>query len=170
LPGGELQTAYTDRQFGGCLCNRRVRLFPSALHDHPFLYLTIPRLRADSHSRGYITAGDLVLDRYGDRWLDLAVALTGIVATMLYIALHLMGLEKVVRTLGFLGEGSMQHVPITIAFVILALYTYRSGLRAPAMIAFAKDTIICIFVIAAVVIIPYELGRFAKIFEAARAA
>ena len=64
----------------------------------------------------------------------------------------------------------MQHAPITIAFVILALYTYKSGLRAPAMIAFVKDAMIYVFIIAAVVVIPYELGGFAKIFAAAGAA
>jgi SSS family solute:Na+ symporter len=61
----------------------------------------------------------------------------------------------------------MAHAPITIAFVILALFTYKSGLRAPAMIAFVKDAMIYIFVIAAIVVIPYELGGFGAIFEAA---
>ncbi len=48
--------------------------------------------------------------------------------------------------------------------------SYKSGLRAPALIAFVKDAMIYIFIIAAVVIIPYELGGFAKIFETAGAA
>ena len=109
-----------------------------------------------------------MLGRYGDRWLELAVALTGILATMPYIALQLVGLEKVIGALGFSGEGFMQHAPITIAFVILALYTYKSGLRAPAMIAFVKDAMIYIFIIAAVVLIPYDLGGFGKIFAAAQ--
>src|SRR5690242_5834321 len=86
---------------------------------------------------------------------------------MPYIALQLVGLEKVISALGFSGQGIMAHAPITIAFVILALFTYRSGLRAPAMIAFVKDAMIYIFVIAAIVIIPYELGGFGAIFEAA---
>src|SRR5271155_853885 len=86
---------------------------------------------------------------------------------MPYIALQLVGLEKVILALGFSGQGIMAHAPITIAFVILALFTYKSGLRAPAMIAFVKDAMIYIFVIAAVVVIPYELGGFGAIFEAA---
>ena len=36
------------------------------------------------------------------------------------------------------------------AFIILALYTYSSGLRAPALIAFVKDIMIYIVVLAAV--------------------
>ena len=114
-----------------------------------------------------MTAGDFVLGRYGNGWLELAVALTGILATMPYIALQLVGLEKVILALGFSGQGMMQHAPITIAFVILALYTYKSGLRAPAMIAFVKDAMIYVFIIAAIVIIPYELGGFGAIFAAA---
>ena len=86
---------------------------------------------------------------------------------MPYIALQLVGLEKVISALGFTGQGMMAHAPITIAFVILALFTYKSGLRAPAMIAFVKDAMIYIFIIAAIVIIPYELGGFGPIFDAA---
>ena len=114
-----------------------------------------------------MTAGDFVLGRYGHRGLALAVALTGILATMPYIALQLVGLEKVILALGVTGQGIMAHAPLTIAFVILALFTYKSGLRAPAMIAFVKDAMIYIFIIAAIVIIPYKLGGFGAIFEAA---
>ena len=63
--------------------------------------------------------------------------------------------------------GNIAHAPLTIAFVILALYTYKSGLRAPAMIAFVKDTMIYIFIIAAIVFIPYKLGGFGAVFDAA---
>jgi SSS family solute:Na+ symporter len=114
-----------------------------------------------------MTSSDFVLGRYGHRWLELAVALTGIVATMPYIALQLVGLEKVIAALGFAGVGPYAHAPITIAFIILALYTYKSGLRAPAMIAFVKDAMIYIFIIAAIIVIPYELGGFGPIFAAA---
>ncbi len=48
-----------------------------------------------------------------------------------------------------------------------ALYTYRSGLRAPAMIAFVKDIMIYIFVFAAIVVVPMKLGGYGAIFDAA---
>ena len=50
--------------------------------------------------------------------------------------------------------------PLIIAFVILAAYTYQSGLRAPALIAFVKDTLIYLVVIVAVIYIPIKLGGF----------
>ena len=54
-----------------------------------------------------------------------------------------------------------------IAFALLAAYTYTSGLRAPAMIAFVKDTLIYLVIIVAVIYIPYRLGGWDVIFSAA---
>ena len=173
LLGGDLYTAYTVIAVPALIFATGAFGFfavPYTIVIYPFLYLTMPRLWAVSRKHGYITAGDFIFGRYGNSWLELAVALTGILATMPYIALQLVGLEKVILALGFSGQGLMQHAPLTIAFVVLALYTYKSGLRAPAMIAFVKDAMIYIFIIAAVIIIPYQLGGFGKIFDAAQAA
>ena len=173
LLGGDLYTAYTVIAIPAVVYAIGAYGFfavPYATIMYPFLYLTFPRLWAVAHKHGYVTAGDFVLGRYGNRGLELAVAATGVLATMPYIALQLVGLEKVIGALGFSGEGWASHAPLTIAFVVLALYTYRSGLRAPAMIAFVKDAMIYVFVLAAVVVIPYELGGFGMIFDAASAA
>ena len=82
---------------------------------------------------------------------------------MPYIALQLVGIQVVIAGLG-LGKGDF---PLIVAFVILALYTYKSGLRAPAMIAFVKDVLIYVTVVAAVLVIPVELGGYGPVFEAA---
>ncbi len=172
LLGGDLYTAYTVIAIPAVVYAVGAYGFfavPYTIIIYPFLYLTMPRLWTVSQKHGYMTAGDFILGRYGNRWLELAVALTGILATMPYIALQLVGMEKVILALGFTGQGMMQHAPLTVAFIILALYTYKSGLRAPAMIAFVKDAMIYIFIIAAVIVIPYELGGFAKIFALAQA-
>ncbi|MDT8265409.1 sodium:solute symporter, partial [Roseomonas sp. DSM 102946] len=100
--------------------------------------------------------------RYKSRPLELAVAITGVLATMPYIALQLVGMEVVLAALGLTGE-----VPLAVAFIILALYTYSSGLRAPALIAFVKDIMIYIVVIVAVAIIPMKLGGYANVFASA---
>src|SRR3989440_8796088 len=81
---------------------------------------------------------------------------------MPYIALQLVGIEAVLKSM---------HVPTTwaliIAFAILAAYTYQSGLRATALIAFVKDSLIYLVIIVAVIYIPYKLGGWHKIFDAA---
>ncbi len=170
LLGGDLYTAYTVIAIPAVVYAIGAYGFfavPYTIVIYPFLYLTLPRLWAVSNKRGYLTAGDFVAGRYGSKGLELAVAFTGILATMPYIALQLVGMEKVIQALGFPHDGPFAHAPLTLAFVILALYTYKSGLRAPAMIAFVKDIMIYIFVIAVVVIAPIQLGGYGAIFEAA---
>jgi SSS family solute:Na+ symporter len=81
---------------------------------------------------------------------------------MPYIALQLVGIEAVVKTIGIEGD-----LPIIIAFAVLAAYTYSSGLRAPALIAFLKDGLIYLVVIVAIIVIPIQLGGFDEIFGAA---
>jgi len=173
LLGGDLYTAYTVIAVPALVYAIGAYGFfavPYTILIYPLLFVAFPRLWAVAHRHEYITAGDFILGRYGDKWLALAVCATGIVATMPYIALQLVGMERVIQALGFQGTGIASHLPLTIAFVILALYTYSSGLRAPAMIAFVKDTMIYIFVIAAVVYIPSQLGGYGAIFDAAGAA
>jgi SSS family solute:Na+ symporter len=107
-----------------------------------------------------------VRGRFGNRWLALAVTVTGIVATMPYIALQLVGIQVVVGALGISGTGLLGDLPLILAFVVLAAFTYSSGLRAPASIAIVKDILIYITALAAIIVIPLELGGFAKIFAA----
>jgi SSS family solute:Na+ symporter len=170
LLGGDLYTAYTVIAVPALVYAIGAYGFfavPYTVIIYPLIFLIMPRLWNVSARHGYVTAGDFVLGRFGNKGLELAVAITGILATMPYIALQLVGMEKVIQALGLTGEGIWAHLPLTVAFVILALYTYSSGLRAPALIAFVKDAMIYIFVIAAVIIIPYQLGGFTNIFDLA---
>ena len=84
---------------------------------------------------------------------------------MPYIALQMIGMVAAIKALGITGE-----VPLIAAFTILALYDLFAGLRAPALIAFAKDAMIYIAVIAAIVLIPIKLGGYGTIFDAAEKA
>jgi SSS family solute:Na+ symporter len=96
--------------------------------------------------------------------MALLVAITGIVATMPYIALQLVGIEAVLKTMRVPGSW-----PLIVAFLVLAAYTYQSGLRAPALIAFVKDILIYLVIIVAVVYLPTKLGGWGAIFGAAEA-
>jgi SSS family solute:Na+ symporter len=130
------------------------------------LFLVFSRVWYVCHKHGYITAGDFVRGRFDNRWLALAVSITGIVATMPYIALQLVGIQVVIGALGISGTGVVADLPLIIAFIVLAAFTYSSGLRAPASIAIVKDVLIYITALAAIIVIPIELGGFGKIFSA----
>jgi solute:Na+ symporter, SSS family len=138
-----------------------------AIVGYPIFFLVCPRLWYLCRRHHYITAGDFVCGRFGNRWLALAVAITGIVAMMPYIGVQLVGLQVVISALGISGTGFAADLPLIIAFVILAAFTYSSGLRAPASIAIVKDILIYLTAFAAVIAIPIELGGFSKIFAAA---
>ncbi len=169
LVGGDLYTAYTFIAVPALAFGAGAVAFfavPYTIVVYPLLFLVFPRLWQVCHKHGYITAGDFVRGRYGNRWLALAITVTGIVATMPYIALQLVGLQVVLAGLGVYGSGLAADLPLIIAFVILAAFTYSSGLRAPASIAIVKDILIYITAFAAVIVIPMQLGGFGKIFAA----
>src|SRR5579872_1147297 len=169
LVGGDLYTAYTFIAVPALAFGAGAVAFfavPYTIVVYPLLFLVFPRLWHVCNKHGYITAGDFVRGRFGNRWLALAITVTGIVATMPYIALQLVGLQVVLGGLGLSGTGIAPDLPLIIAFVILAAFTYSSGLRAPASIAIVKDVLIYVTAFAAVIVIPIELGGFGKIFAA----
>ncbi|HEV2189266.1 MAG TPA: sodium:solute symporter [Stellaceae bacterium] len=173
LLGGDLYTAYTFIAVPALMFGAGAIAFfavPYTVMVYPFVFVVFPRLWSVARRNGYITASDFVRGRYGSRWLALAIAVTGIVATMPYIALQLVGIQVVIAGLGVQGVGWVSDLPLVIAFVILAAFTYTSGLRAPAAIAIVKDTLIWITVIAAVIVVPIQLGGYDKIFAAIPAA
>jgi len=169
LIGGDLYTAYTFIAVPALAFGAGAVAFfavPYTIVAYPIFFLVFPRFWYVCHKHHYITAGDFVRGRFGNRWLALAVTITGMVATMPYIALQLVGLQVVIGALGISGTGLAADLPLVIAFVILAAFTYSSGLRAPASIAIVKDILIYTTAFAAVIVIPIELGGFGKIFAA----
>jgi hypothetical protein len=173
LLGGDLYTAYTFIAVPALVFGVGALGFfalPYTIIVYPFVFLVMPRLWSVAHKHQYVTPSDFVRGRYGSRGLSLAVASTGILATMPYIALQLVGIQVVLEGMGIGGSGAStleRDLPLFIAFAILAAYTYQSGLRAPALIAFVKDTMIYITVLVAIVYIPAKLGGWGHIFDAA---
>src|ERR671917_1659551 len=167
LVGGDLYTAYTFVAVPALMFGAGAAGFfavPYTVVIYPLVFLVVIRLWSVSHVRGFVTPADFVRSRFDSPGMALLVALTGIVATMPYIALQLVGIEAILKAMGVEGE-----LPLIVAFVVLALYTYNSGLRAPALIAFVKDTLIYLTIIVAVIVIPSRLGGWDAIFGAAEA-
>src|SRR5438270_6559738 len=140
LLGGDLYTAYTFVAVPGLVYGSgSFGLFalPYTVIIYPLVFLTMPRLWQVARNRGYVTGSDYVRDRFDSRFFALLIAITGIVATMPYIALQIFGIKVVLANMGISPE-----VALIVAFVVLAAFTYVSGLRAPALIALVKDTLI----------------------------
>ncbi|GAN79328.1 monocarboxylate uptake permease MctP [Acidocella aminolytica] len=162
LIGGDAYTAYTFIAIPALMFGAGAIGFfavPYTVVCYPILYLVFPKLWKVAHKYGYITGPEFVRGRYGNRWLALAVGVTGIAATMPYIALQLIGMQVIIGALGIPG-----HLPLIAAFAVLAAFTWTSGLRAPAMISIVKDLLIYLTVLVAIIVIPVELGGFGHIF------
>ncbi len=175
LLGGDLYTAYTFVAVPGAMyvAGAVSGWFAVAytILVWPIVLVLMPRLWSVAHRHGYVTPADFVCARFGSSGLGLVIAFTGILSLMPYIALQLVGIQSVLQVMG-VGNGDSSFVkdlPLIIAFVILAAYTYTSGLRAPALIAFAKDLLIYVVVIVAVIYIPIRLGGYGHIFSAVHA-
>jgi SSS family solute:Na+ symporter len=166
LLGGDLYTAYTFVAVPGLIYATGAQGFfavPYTIIVYPLIFILMPIFWSVCKRHGYITPADFVEGRFGSKTLAFVVALTGIVATMPYIALQMFGIEVSVAQMGINPE-----LALIIAFLILAAYTYFSGLRAPAMIALVKDAMLFIVMFVVIIAIPIALGGFGPIFHAAQ--
>jgi SSS family solute:Na+ symporter len=175
LLGGDIYTAYTLIAVPALVYATGAAGFYALSYSimvFPIVFIFAPRLWSVARAHGYITPAEFARGRFGSQGLGLAVTVTGILASMPYIALQLVGIESVLTVMGVGGVSSnafVKDLPLIIAFIVLAGYTYLAGLRAPALIAFVKDTLVYVTVIVAVLYIPGKLGGWGHIFGVASA-
>jgi SSS family solute:Na+ symporter len=172
--GGDVYTAYTYIAVPAVIfASGSIGFFAVSytIMVYPIIIIFLPRLWSVSRVHNYITPADFIRGRYGSRGLSLAAAFTGILSLMPYIALQLVGIQAVLTVMG-VGTSSnntfVKDLPLFIAFLVLAIFTYVSGLRAPAAISFVKDTLVYVMVIVAVFYIPTRLGGWGHIFGTAQ--
>jgi|tagenome__1003787_1003787.scaffolds.fasta_scaffold20984221_8 SSS family solute:Na+ symporter len=172
LLGGDIYTAYTFIAVPALVYATGAAGFYALSYTimvFPIVFIFGPRLWSVARARGYVSPGEFARGRFGSQGLGLAVAATGILATMPYIALQLVGIQSVLTVIGLgQGNGILRDLPLIIAFAAVAAYTYISGLRAPALIAFVKDTLIYVTVIVAILYIPGRLGGWSHVFGVAQ--
>lgn len=145
LLGGTIYTAYTFAAVPGLVYGVGALGFfalPYTVMVYPMAFVLLPRLWARCTANGYLTIGDYVRGRYGSSRLALAVTVTGLLATMPYVALQLLGIRAVLSAVGLYPEGLGGDAALTAVFAVLAVATWRSGLQASALIAVAKGTLV----------------------------
>ena len=167
LVGGDLYTGYTFIAIPAVMYASGALGFfalPYCILIYPILFVIFPKLWQVAKKHGYVTGPEYVRGRFGNRWLALAIGLTGIVATMPYIALQLTSTQVLFGALGWIGSGWLAYLPLAISFLALAGFSYQSGLRASALIAIVKGVLVYAAVIGAVIAIPIKLGGYGAIF------
>ncbi len=162
LQGGSIYTTYSFVAIPALIFGTGALGFyamPYLVIAYIFGYIVLPPLWDHAKARGHVTVADIVKDNMGSKVPAILVAFTGIIATMPYVALQVYGIQVCISEIG---------IPLTAslwaAFIVLAVVTYVSGLRAAALIAIAKDFLIWTTVIVALIYIPMQLGGYHHIF------
>jgi len=100
----------------------------------------------------------LARERFG-RTVGLLIALTGILATMPYLAVQIYASRVPLAQMGLPVEASL-----VAAFVLLSLSTYVGGLRAPALMAIVKDIMLVTVILVAWIVYTHEIRGGWNIF------
>ncbi len=170
LVGADLYTAYTFVAVpSGVFAKGSLYFFavPYVAMTFAVALAFAPKLWKLSKEKGYITGSDFVRDAFDSRTLSILVALTGIVAVFPYIALQIVGMQAVLTSMlaGFGNTETVQEVSLVIAFLILAAFTFTSGLRGATLTAVFKDVLIWITVVVVIAAALYEVGGFSHVFS-----
>lgn len=173
LLGGSIYTAYTFAAVPGLAYGTgALGFFPLTYTVIlcPVLYVLLPRLWAAARRTGAVTVADWVRAHYRSPALMLVVAVTGVLATMPYIALQLLGVRAVLAAGGLYPDGLAGDLVLTAVFAVLAGATYRSGLRAPAVISLAKGVLVFGAAVGVLAVAVGRVGGFGAVFAGAERA
>jgi SSS family solute:Na+ symporter len=166
LIGGATYTAYTFIGLPALVYGYGAAGFyaiPFAICVMPLVFLVAPRMWSVSHVHGFVTSAEFTRARFGSRTLGVLVAITLIVATLPYVAVQLVALRAVFTVAGFTGE-----YPLLLAIALISVSTFRSGLRAPALLSIAKDVLLTWLLLSAVMVVAMS-GGWASTFQTATA-
>ncbi|MGL4742916.1 MAG: sodium:solute symporter family protein [Dermatophilaceae bacterium] len=105
-------------------------------------YVVLPWLAGRARRHGWLTPADAVRDRFDSPTLALAVAVTGLLATMPYVALQLLGLSSALTVMGVPSGSVGADLAMAATFAVLAVATFRHGLGAPAAVAPVKGVLV----------------------------
>jgi SSS family solute:Na+ symporter len=173
LLGGTIFTAYTFIALPALTYRSGSLGFfavPYTIIVFQILYLVGPRLWRLAARHGHITLADLVAAEHGSRVLALLVALTGLLATMPYVALQLVGIRVVVEAMGVPATGTTADAILVVTFGVLAAFTYTSGIRAPALMSVVKDVLIVVSAGVLLIVAAHRLGGLGSVITAGEAA
>ncbi|MFG2517010.1 sodium:solute symporter [Streptomyces sp. NPDC048584] len=170
LLGGTVYTAYTFTAVPGLAYGNGAPAFfavPYTVIVCPLAFVLLSRLWSVARRHGYITVADFVRGRYGSPPLALVVALTGILATMPYLALQLLGIRAVLTAGGLYPHGATGDLVMVAVFAGLAVATYRHGLRAPTVISALKAVAVFVSLTAVCWLVLRHFGGPGAVFDGA---
>ncbi|HZZ66262.1 MAG TPA: sodium:solute symporter family protein, partial [Candidatus Baltobacteraceae bacterium] len=115
-------------------------------------YFYLPYVWRIGKERNLLTWPDFLIDRYGSKTLGIAVALLQFFLTVPYVTLQLTGLQILLTIAGY-GQYNAT-AAVSIAFMLIAIFVFTSGLRGAAWASIVKDTLVLGAVVFAGIYLP----------------
>jgi SSS family solute:Na+ symporter len=108
-------------------------------------FFLLPPLWSYAKRHGLVTQADYFTHRFGNRWLGALAAVVGVVFVVPYADQQLQGLGLIVQSV---TKGQVTATEsMIVAFALVALFVFASGLRATAWTAVLKDALLIIVVL-----------------------
>ena len=177
LIGADLYTAYTFIAIPELVYEKGAIYYfavPYVGMTFGIAMITMPRLWKIAKGKNYVTAVDMVSDKFNSKTLGMIIAFTGIAAELPYIALQIYGMQAVLIVMigqfNVTDATTITEIALIVSFIILAAFTFTSGLRGAVITAVMKDALIFLTVIVVIIVVPLEIGGFGNAFSAMKPA
>ncbi|WML46460.1 sodium:solute symporter [Neobacillus sp. PS3-40] len=155
LIGADIYTAYTFLGLtSSAYAGGSIAFFatPYVVLAYPLAYFFLPKIWKVGSVHKFTTLADYIKARFDSKLFSLLVAIDGVLMLIPYIDLQLAGIQDTFRVAGT-GYINITFVVI-VSFLLVAFYTFFSGIKAPTYTAILKDILVWVIMLYMVVSIP----------------
>jgi solute:Na+ symporter, SSS family len=155
LIGADVYTAYTflgltsSAYKGGSIAFFAT---PYVVLAYPLAYFYLPKLWKVAKVHKFTTLADYIKGRFDSKLMSLLIAINGVLMLIPYIDLQLSGIQDTLKVAGS-GYINVTFVVI-VSFLLVAFYTFFSGIKAPTYTAIIKDIMVWVVMLFLVVSLP----------------
>jgi SSS family solute:Na+ symporter len=155
LLAGEIYTSFTFLGAAGWAYGKGAPAFYILCYGtlaYILSYFLLPPVWRLSQRHGFLTGPDFFAHQYGSKWLGALVAVVGFIFLIPYATLQLTGVQVLLTIAGY---GALDaRAAVGIAFTLIAIFVYGTGLRGAAWASTIKDALVLIAVVFAGIVLP----------------
>ncbi|GJI58124.1 sodium:solute symporter family protein [Bacillus altitudinis] len=155
LVGADLYTAYTFLGLTSTAYTAGSVAFfaiPYSVLAYFIAYFFLPKLWTVAKNHKLTTLADYARERFDSKLLSSLIAIVGVLMLIPYICLQLSGIQD---TLTVAGTSYINvNAVVMISFILVALYTFFSGIKGPTYTAIIKDILVWVIMLFMVVSLP----------------
>ncbi|UOF89081.1 sodium:solute symporter [Fodinisporobacter ferrooxydans] len=169
LIGADVYTAYTFLGLTStAFTGGSIAFFatPYVVLAYPLAYFFLPKLWKVANVHKFTTLADYIKGRFDSKLMSLFIAINGVLMLIPYIDLQLSGIQYTLKVAGT-GYINVTFVVI-VSFLLVAFYTFFSGIKAPTYTAIFKDIMVWVVMLFMVVSLPMmHFGSWGNMIQVA---